>query len=172
MKQAVIAPSMLSLLYPLDQDLPGYSREDFLSDLVDECEKDIRKCFEGFFHPCPYPRNLLTRYFIQLALKEFPLISPKVISPPLQFSSPTHSVSLATSTVVIILFTILSGRLALRNDPRNPWTGRNMLESFIKLNNRVFDRFSAEERKNIGVHTCPGGDCDSVHSIDVDYSEL
>ncbi|KAH8151960.1 uncharacterized protein LAJ45_03953 [Morchella importuna] len=122
MKQAVIAPSMLSLLYPLDQDLPGYSREDFLSDLVDECEKDIRKCFE------------------------------------------------AGAQRVSVDFT--EGRLALRNDPRNPWTGRNMLESFIKLNNRVFDRFSAEERKNIGVHTCPGGDCDSVHSIDVDYSEL
>jgi methionine synthase II (cobalamin-independent) len=47
-----------------------------------------------------------------------------------------------------------------------------MLEHFIELNNRVIDRFSAEERKNIGIHTCPGGDCDSTHSADVDYSEL
>jgi hypothetical protein len=46
LKQAVIAPSMLSLLYPLKTDVPGYTREQFLSDLVDECEKDIRKCFE------------------------------------------------------------------------------------------------------------------------------
>lgn len=38
---------MLSLLYPLDQDLPGYSREQFHDDLVNECEKDIRKCFEA-----------------------------------------------------------------------------------------------------------------------------
>ena len=45
MKQAVIAPSMLGLLYPLDSELPGYSREQFLSDLCDECEKDIRKAF-------------------------------------------------------------------------------------------------------------------------------
>jgi hypothetical protein len=37
---------------------------------------------------------------------------------------------------------------------------------------RVLDRFSAEERKDIGIHTCPGGDCDSVHSYDVDYHEL
>ena len=64
------------------------------------------------------------------------------------------------------------GRLACRNDPRNPWTGRNMLGQFIELNNRVIDRFSAEERRNIGVHTCPGGDCDSVHSADVPYAEL
>lgn len=50
MKQAVIAPSMLCLLYPLEGEIEGYSREQFLDDLVDECEKDIRKCFKGCFH--------------------------------------------------------------------------------------------------------------------------
>lgn len=45
LKQAVIAPSMLSLLYPLDGDVSGYTRDQFLSDLVDECEKDIRGAF-------------------------------------------------------------------------------------------------------------------------------
>src|SRR5271169_4610013 len=29
MKQAVIAPSMLALLYPLDEDVPGYPQEQF-----------------------------------------------------------------------------------------------------------------------------------------------
>lgn len=33
-------------------------------------------------------------------------------------------------------------------------------------------RFSSEERRRIGVHTCPGGDRDSTHSADVDYAEL
>jgi len=47
-----------------------------------------------------------------------------------------------------------------------------MLEHFIELNNRVIDRFSPAERKNIGIHTCPGGDCDSTHSAEVDYAEL
>jgi hypothetical protein len=28
------------------------------------------------------------------------------------------------------------------------------------------------ERKNIGIHTCPGGDCDATHSADVDDAEL
>ncbi len=37
---------------------------------------------------------------------------------------------------------------------------------------RVLDRFTPEERKNIGIHTCPGGDCDSVHSHEVDYHDL
>lgn len=47
MKQAVIAPSMLYLLYPLNEEIEGYSRAVFVEDLVNECEKDIRLCFEG-----------------------------------------------------------------------------------------------------------------------------
>jgi hypothetical protein len=47
-----------------------------------------------------------------------------------------------------------------------------MLQTFIDINNKVLDRFTPAERKNIGIHTCPGGDCDSVHSKDVDYNEL
>ncbi|MGB6431538.1 MAG: cobalamin-independent methionine synthase II family protein [Candidatus Acidiferrales bacterium] len=59
------------------------------------------------------------------------------------------------------------GRLALKLDPSG-----NLLNSFINLNNRVLDRFTAAEQKKIGVHTCPGGDHDSTHSADVDYLEL
>jgi methionine synthase II (cobalamin-independent) len=36
----------------------------------------------------------------------------------------------------------------------------------------VLDRFTDEERRRIGVHTCPGGDQDSTHSADVDYADL
>jgi hypothetical protein len=43
-KQAVISPSMMMLLYPLDEEVEGYSREQFLDDCVDEAEKDIRQC--------------------------------------------------------------------------------------------------------------------------------
>lgn len=59
------------------------------------------------------------------------------------------------------------GRLAVKLDP-----SKQLLKSFVDLNNRVLERFSAEERKRIGVHTCPGGDQDSTHSADVDYAEL
>jgi methionine synthase II (cobalamin-independent) len=121
-KQAVIAPSMLMLLYPLDGEIDGYPREQFLADLCDEVEKDIRGCFD------------------------------------------------AGAVRVSIDFT--EGRLANKNDARNPWTGRNMLQEFIDLNNRVLDRFSPDERRNIGIHTCPGGDCDSVHSKEVPYEQL
>lgn len=44
MKQAIISVSALSLLYPLEA-IPGYSREAFLDDLVNEQEKEIRGCF-------------------------------------------------------------------------------------------------------------------------------
>ena len=58
-------------------------------------------------------------------------------------------------------------RLALKLDP----TG-NLLKSFIDLNNKVLMRFSYEERKRIGVHSCPGADRDSTHSADIDYVNL
>ena len=122
MKQAVIAPSMLALLYPLDESVPGYTRDEFEADLVDECEKDIRQAFA------------------------------------------------AGAVRVSVDFT--EGRLATRADPRNPWTGAGMLPHFIELNNRVMERFTPDERVNIGIHTCPGGDRDSVHSADVPYNNL
>jgi 5-methyltetrahydropteroyltriglutamate--homocysteine methyltransferase len=46
LKQAVIAPSALSLLYPQDA-LPAYSREQFLVDLVSEAVTDIRSCLDA-----------------------------------------------------------------------------------------------------------------------------
>ncbi len=121
-KQAVISPSMMMLLYPLEGEVDGYPREQFLEDCIDEAEKDIRQCFA------------------------------------------------AGAARVSVDFT--EGRLANKNDSRNPWTGNNMLQEFIDLNNRLFARFSPEERRNIGIHTCPGGDCDSVHSKEVPYELL
>jgi methionine synthase II (cobalamin-independent) len=121
-KQAVISASMMMLLYPLEEEIEGYSRDQFLGDVVDEVEKDIRQAFA------------------------------------------------AGAVRVSIDFT--EGRLANKNDSRNPWTGNDMLQEFIDLNNRVLERFSADERKNIGIHTCPGGDCDSVHSKEVPYEKL
>lgn len=45
-KQAVIAPSALSLLYPAE-GVDGYSREQFLGDLADESEHDIAACLDA-----------------------------------------------------------------------------------------------------------------------------
>ncbi|HEY1920995.1 MAG TPA: hypothetical protein VGH27_35945 [Streptosporangiaceae bacterium] len=45
-KQAVIAPSAVSLIYPGD-GLPGYPREKFIADLVDQSAADIRRCLDA-----------------------------------------------------------------------------------------------------------------------------
>jgi len=115
-KQAVIAASALSLIYPAD-GIQGYSKEEFLNDLVNEAEADIRRCLEK------------GAYKVQIDFTE--------------------------------------GRLSVKLDPT-----KQLLHNFINLNNQVLDRFSSEERKKIGIHTCPGGDQDSTHSADVDYAEL
>jgi 5-methyltetrahydropteroyltriglutamate--homocysteine methyltransferase len=115
-KQAVISASALSLLYP-STEIPGYPRDAFLADLIDEAETDIRGALD------------------------------------------------AGAASVQIDFT--EGRLSLKLDPSG-----NLLRSFIALNNRVLERFSAADRLRIGVHVCPGGDHDSTHSADIDYAGL
>src|SRR6202521_2543826 len=115
-KQAVISPSALSLMYPAES-IPDYSREQFIDDLLSEHETEIRRCLKKGAHK------------VQVDFTE--------------------------------------GRLAVKIDPSG-----HLLNSFIDLNNLVLSRFSPEERRRIGIHTCPGGDRDSTHSADVDYAEL
>ena len=52
-------------------------------------------------------------------------------------------------------------RLTFKIDP----TGA-LLKEFIDINNRVLDRFSKEDQTKLGVHVCPGGDCDCYVSVD------
>jgi 5-methyltetrahydropteroyltriglutamate--homocysteine methyltransferase len=116
LKQAVISPSALSLMYPAG-DIPDYPRQQFIDDLLQEHELEIRRCLEKGAHK------------VQIDFTE--------------------------------------ARLAVKLD-----TSGLLLNSFIGLNNLALSRFSAAERQRIGVHTCPGSDCDSTHSADVDYAEL
>ncbi len=115
-KQAVISPSALSLLYPAER-IRDYSREEFIVDLLSEHEIEIRRCLEKGAHK------------VQVDFTE--------------------------------------GRLAVKIDPSG-----HLLNSFIELNNLALSRFTPEERRRLGVHTCPGSDFDSTHSADVDYAEL
>jgi 5-methyltetrahydropteroyltriglutamate--homocysteine methyltransferase len=115
-KQAVISPSALSLMYPAES-IPDYPHEQFIEDLLREHETEIRRCLQKGAHK------------VQIDFTE--------------------------------------ARLAMKVDP----SGR-LLDSFVDLNNLALSRFAPEERRRIGVHTCPGGDLDSTHSIDVDYADL
>jgi len=115
-KQAVISPSALSLMYPPDE-IPGYPREKFIDDLLREHETEVRNCLRKGAHK------------VQIDFTE--------------------------------------GRLAVKIDPSG-----ELLHSFIDLINVALARFSAEDRKRLDVHTCPGSDRDSTHSGDVDYAGL
>ena len=48
-KQAVISPSALSLMYPADE-IPGYPREQFIDDLLREHETEVRNCLQKGAH--------------------------------------------------------------------------------------------------------------------------
>ena len=115
-KQAVISCSAMSLLYP-QEGIDGYSRDQFLADLVNDAEADIRTCLAN------------GAYKVQIDFTE--------------------------------------ARLAIKLDP-----SKQLLAAFIDLNNQVLNRFTDDEKKKIGVHSCPGGDHDSTHSADIPYSEL
>jgi 5-methyltetrahydropteroyltriglutamate--homocysteine methyltransferase len=115
-KQAVISPSALSLMYPAES-IAGYSRDQFIDDLLREHETEVRRCLNKGAHK------------VQVDFTE--------------------------------------GRLAVKLDPSG-----HLLNSFIDLNNLALSRFSPDERRRIGIHTCPGNDFSAAHSADVDYAEL
>jgi 5-methyltetrahydropteroyltriglutamate--homocysteine methyltransferase len=48
-KQAVISPSALSLMYPAE-GLPGYTRDEFIHDLLAEHETEVRRCLARGAH--------------------------------------------------------------------------------------------------------------------------
>jgi 5-methyltetrahydropteroyltriglutamate--homocysteine methyltransferase len=100
-----------------------------------------------------YPQSGLAGYEREVFLKDLIREAEKDIRECLE----------AGAACVQIDFT--EGRLALKLDPSG-----GILNSFIDLNNRVLERFTSADRQKIGVHTCPGGDHDSTHSADVDYT--
>ncbi len=112
----MIAVSAISLLYP-PEGIENYSHDQFINDLLNEAEADIRKSLQA------------GAYNVQIDFTE--------------------------------------ARLSLKLDPSG-----GLLKSFIDLNNKVIERFTEEERKKIGVHSCPGGDHDSTHSADISYADL
>ena len=121
-KQAVIAPSMLMLLYPLDERDRGLLPRDSWSDLCDEVR-------EG--HPPVLRRRRRARID---RLHRGPAREQERLAQPVD--RPGHAPGL--------------------HRPEQPGP-RPLL---------------ARGARNIGIHTCPGGDMDSVHSKDVPYEKL
>lgn len=115
-KQAIISPSMMSLVYP-KKGLKNYSKIEFIQDLIHEHVKEIKGCLD------------------------------------------------MGAAKVQIDFT--EARFSLKLDPSG-----ELLRDFVDLINLGLENLTEEERKKIGIHTCPGADLDRTHSADIDYKYL
>lgn len=115
-KQSVIAPSALSLMYPND-GIPGYPREEFIEDLLREHEHEVRACLAK------------GAYCVQIDFSD--------------------------------------ARFAVKID-----RSKNLLRSFIDLNNAALEKFSEEELQRIGIYAGPGPCYGMNGSGDVDSAEL
>ena len=131
LKQAVISASALSLLYP-QNGIEGYSREQFLDDLVHEAEADIRTCLalgahkvqidftEGRLSVKLDPSRGLLRQFISLNNRVLSRFSPEerqrigVHTCPGGDQDSTHSADVDYAGLLPDLFTLEAGNFYIQ----------------------------------------------------------
>jgi 5-methyltetrahydropteroyltriglutamate--homocysteine methyltransferase len=156
MKQAVISPSALSLLYPA-QGIPDYHHDAFLRDLIDEAASDIRGALdagaanvqidftEGRLSLKLDPSGALLRSFVALNNQVLERFSPEDrqhigvhVCPGGDFGS-THSADVDYALFLPDLFQLNVGRfyLQLASEPeRKPILG--LLSQLIRPHHLVF----------------------------------
>lgn len=155
-KQAVISASALSLLYP-QQELPGYSREQFITDLVQLVASDIRRCLEARAHKVQVdftegrlavkldPSKALLRQFIGLNNKVLEQFNPEQIKRIGIHTCPggdhdsTHSADVDYAELLPDLFELNAGnfyvQLASEKDPRRVL---KVIQKYLKPGQRIF----------------------------------
>ncbi|MEO8751291.1 MAG: cobalamin-independent methionine synthase II family protein [Casimicrobiaceae bacterium] len=155
-KQAVISPSALSLMYP-DEGIPGYSRDEFIDDLLREHETEVRRCLqrgahkvqidftEGRFAMKVDPSGGLLHSFIvlnNLALSRFSAADRARIGVhtcPGGDRHSTHSADVDYSELLPSLFELNAGNfyiaLASEQDPEHVL---RIIKTNIKPDQRVF----------------------------------
>jgi len=170
--------------YPL-HDLPNIAQDGAIIEFADGHTRQLPKLTSG-----PFRYGIHAGNYIRAAKRytALPLKQAVISASALSLIYPQHGITgysreaflndLVTETAadirscleqdahhVQIDFT--EGRLSLKLDP-----SKQLLREFVSLNNRVLACFTPEQRRRIGVHTCPGGDHDSTHSAEVDYADL
>ena len=155
-KQAVISPSALSLMYPADP-IPGYSREEFINDLLHEHEAEIRSCLakgahkvqidftEGRFAVKIDPSGELLHSFIDLnnlALSRFSAEDRQRIGVhtcPGGDRDSTHSADVDYAELLPSLFELKVGSfyIALAGEPDRARVLK-IIREFMKPEHRVF----------------------------------
>ena len=131
LKQAVISASAVSLFYP-QKEIEGYSREQFLDDLVHEAEADIRTCLalgahkvqidftEGRLSVKLDPSRGLLRQFISLNNRVLSRFSPEerqrigVHTCPGGDQDSTHSADVDYAGLLPDLFTLDAGNFYIQ----------------------------------------------------------
>ncbi len=155
-KQAVISASALSLLYPGD-GIPGYSRDAFLSDLVDEAVADIRQCFvqgadsvqidftEGRLSLKLDPSGALLENFVALNNRVLGHFSPRerlrigVHTCPGGDQDATHSADVDYAGLLPILFRLHAGRFYVQlASERDPEAALEIIRRHIQPDQTVF----------------------------------
>ena len=158
LKQAVISPSALSLMYP-EKELPGYSRDAFIRDLIDEHVKEVRACLakgasvqidftEGRLAVKVDPTGALLRSFVELNNLALSRFTPQerarlgVHTCPGGDRDSTHSASVDYAELLPSLFQLKVGNffVALAGEPDR-----------IKVLKLIRDHLEAEHRVFVGV---------------------
>ncbi|HEV7601481.1 MAG TPA: hypothetical protein VGO49_14670 [Bradyrhizobium sp.] len=155
-KQAVISPSAMSLMYP-EQGLQGYSREAFIDDLLREHETEVRACLEKGAHKVQIdftegrlaikldPSGHLLNSFIDLnnlALSRFSVQERQRIGVhtcPGGDRDSTHSSDVDYAELLPSLFELRAGNfyIALAGE-RDPARVLKIIRKYIKPDQRVF----------------------------------
>jgi 5-methyltetrahydropteroyltriglutamate--homocysteine methyltransferase len=155
-KQAVISPSALSLMYPED-GIAGYSREQFLDDLLQEHETEVRRCLEKGAHSVQIdftegrlamkidPSGYLLNSFIDLNNLALARFSDEersrigVHTCPGGDRDSTHSADVDYASLLPSLFQLKAGNfyIALAGEP-DPVRVLETIRKFMQPDQRVF----------------------------------
>lgn len=155
-KQAVISPSALSLMYPAD-GIPGYSRDEFISDLLHEHETEVRNCLrkgadkvqidftEGRLAMKIDPSGNLLNSFIDLnnlALSRFSASDRPRIgihTCPGGDRDSTHSADVDYAELLPSLFELRAGNfyIALAGEKDREYV-LNIIKTYMKPDQRIF----------------------------------
>lgn len=156
LKQAVISPSALSLMYP-PVEIPGYSREQFIADLLREHETEVRSCLQKGAHKVQIdftegrlavkidPSGELLHRFIDLnnlALSRFSAAERQRIGVhtcPGSDRDSTHSAEADYAELLPSLFELKAGHfyIALTGE-KDPVRVLKIIRRYMKPDQRVF----------------------------------
>ncbi len=155
-KQAVISSSAISLLYP-QEGIPGYSREQFIKDLVNEAEADIRRCLNAGAYNVQIdftearlaikldPSKGLLKMFIDLnnqVLDRFTEAEQKKIGVhtcPGGDHDSTHSADISYTELLPLLFELHVGNFYLEYAAEKDKTSAlKAIKEFSKPNQKIF----------------------------------